>query len=105
MIARDYPGVLASTPSKISILGTQTSWRFGAIFCRPSAHYSHLSPADSGKLPTKLSRATRTSMWAAKKDIKNFGVKEQFIKDGLCKPWIYFAEPYRSLRRSPGPVG
>jgi hypothetical protein len=42
---------------------------------------------------------------APKKDIKNFGVKEQIIKDGLTKPWIDFAEPYRSLRRSPGPVG
>jgi hypothetical protein len=77
MIGRDLPGFLWSLCS-ISVSDWRASWRFGASFCRPSAHCSHPSPADSGALEAKLSPAIRTSKLEPKR-VKNLEIDNEIL--------------------------
>jgi hypothetical protein len=58
MIGGEFPD--ASAISYVNAISdSQPSWRFGESFCRPSAHYSLLSPSDSRTLEAKLSPAAQ----------------------------------------------
>ncbi len=82
------PGVLGSLGWS-SIFGTDTSWRFGANFCRPSAHCSHLSLTDSGTLEAKFSPAARTSKLAPKR-LKWNTVQQSKNRIGLTM-WVWWS--------------
>jgi hypothetical protein len=74
MTGRDSPG------SVLTASDSRSSWRFGASFCRPSAHCSHLSLADSSTLEVKLSPATRTSMMEPGKNYNQAGLVKQIVQ-------------------------